>query len=84
MPPSGMAEQQAPEYLSVTVHPRAKRDLLVQIGPTRFEAWVRVKPIGGAANQAVIELVARAFQLPVQRLRLIKGQHHRQKLLRLL
>lgn len=66
-------------YLSVTVHPKAGKNVLVQTAPGRFEAWVKAKPVEGAANEAVAELLRRTLQIPAGRLRLIKGAHKRHK-----
>ena len=68
------------QYLSVLVHPGAKKDVVVQTGPGRLEAWVRVKPQDGHANEALAHLLARSLEIPRERLRLIKGGFTRRKL----
>lgn len=70
------------DWLHVTVHPRAKKDLVVQHGPGRYEAWVKAKPIGGEANEAVADLLSRVLQVPRGSLRLTKGRSGRHKLFR--
>ena len=72
------------QWLSVKVHPRAGKDVLVQMGPGRFEAWVRAKPLSGQANEAVRVLLARALQIAPGRLRLVKGWSGRHKVFRVI
>jgi uncharacterized protein YggU (UPF0235/DUF167 family) len=71
-------------WVSVKVHPGAGKDVLVQIGPGRFEAWVRAKPIEGRANEAVVRLLARGLQVQPDRVRLVKGHQARLKVFRLI
>ena len=70
-------------WISIRVHPHARKAVLVQIGPNRFEAWVKAKPIGGLANAEVIDLLARTLQISPARIRLIKGGDTRNKLFKL-
>ena len=71
-------------WLRVTVHPNAGKSILIGLGPDRFEAWVKAKPIAGQANEAVIALLSRALQVAPERLRLVKGASSRNKLFRVL
>jgi uncharacterized protein YggU (UPF0235/DUF167 family) len=71
-------------WILVKVHPNAKKDVLVRHGLTRFEAWVRAKPIAGEANMALETLLASALSIPRSRLRLVKGASSRNKVFRLL
>ncbi len=71
-------------WISVKVHPNAGRDVLIGIGPGRFEAWVRAKPVQGDANEAVTSLLSRGLRLPRGRLKLVKGSRGRQKVFRIL
>ena len=66
-------------WFSVKVHPNAGKDVLVGLGPGRFEAWIKAKPIEGRANAAVISLLARSLQIAPQHLRLVKGAGGRHK-----
>ena len=68
-----------PSWLSVKVHPNARRDALVSLGPGRFEAWVRAKPVQGDANEAVIRLLATNLQMRAEQIRLMKGRVGRHK-----
>ena len=70
--------------VSVKVHPHAGKDVLVSLGPGRFEAWVKAKPVDGQANEAIITLLAAHLQLPRAWVRLVKGRGGRHKLFRVL
>ena len=69
-----------PEWLRVTVHTNAGKDVLVAIGPGRLEAWVKAKPVDGRANHALIALLARSLDLPAGAIHLVRGARTRQKL----
>ena len=70
-------------WVVVKVHPCAKKEVLISIGPGRFEAWVKAKPLEGRANQAVADLLARALHISPVCLRLTKGAHNRNKVFKL-
>ena len=72
------------EWISVKVHPNAKKDVLLHLGAGRFEAWVRAKPVGGQATEALTQLLARGLQVPSGALRLMKGRTGRQKVYKLM
>ncbi len=69
------------QYLSVKVHPNAGKNVLISLGPGRLEAWVKAKPVGGQANEAVEALLLRHLEV---RVRLIKGGGGRFKVFRVL
>ena len=71
------------ESISIKVHPNAGKDVLVSMGPGRFEAWIRAKPIEGRANEAVLRLLAQGLRIPRERLRLVKGRMGRHKVFRI-
>ena len=68
--------------IAVKVHPNAGKDVLVQLGPGRFEAWIKAKPIEGRANAAVSALVMRTLNIPAGHLKLVKGGMGRHKVFR--
>lgn len=72
------------EWVSVTVHPRAGKNVVVSLGPGRFGVWVKAKPIDGQANDAVVQLLARQFSIAPQRVQLVKGRTGRKKLFRII
>ena len=40
-------------WISVKVHPNAGKDVLVGVGPGRFEAWVKAKPEWAKGSQLI-------------------------------
>ena len=73
-----------PSWLRVTVHPKATKDILVGLGPDRFEAWVKAKPLDDQANRAVFNLLVRHLGIARHQLLLVKGRHRRQKVFKIL
>ena len=71
------------QYLSITVHPNAGKDVLVSLGEGRFEAWVKAKPVGGRANEALVALLARNLRVPPRGIQLIKGHGGRRKVFKI-
>ena len=69
-------------WLHVKVHPNAGKDVLISVGPGRFEAWIKAKPMEGRANQALTALLARSLQIHPNRLHLTKGRSGRHKVFR--
>lgn len=65
--------------ISVRVHPRASRPRAAWNGDV-LEVWVAAPPVGGAANRAVLEAVARVVGVPVSAVTLRSGAAGRTKL----
>jgi hypothetical protein len=68
--------------LALRVTPGARSEGL-EIAGDRLVVRVRAKPTDGAANKAVIGLVAKAIGVAPSRLELLRGHTAREKLLRL-
>ena len=72
--------------LTVRATPGARSETITIIGTgtgTVVGVKVRAKPQEGAANAAVIQLVARALDLAPSRVELLRGATSREKLLRI-
>jgi uncharacterized protein len=74
--------------LAVRVTPRAGRDGvagLVDAGGGRFALSVKVAaaPVDGAANRALIALLARKLDVPKSSIRFVSGETSRLKILRI-
>ncbi len=63
----------AAKWIFVKVHPGAKKEALIQNSPSRFEAWVKAKPIEGRANDALLALLGRNLSISTSRIKLVKG-----------
>lgn len=65
--------------IAVRVHPRGSRVRRVWDG-RRLEVWVREPPIGGAANEAVVQAVADWLGVPRSRVSIQTGFSSRSKI----
>ncbi len=61
-------------------HPCAKKNKVEPIGEGRLKVYVTAPPDKGKANRSVLELLAEYFNAPVSRLRIVKGQGSRDKI----
>lgn len=68
--------------LAVRVTPGARTEAL-ELGDGRVLAKVRANAEAGAANKAVIALLAQALDTPASRLRLLRGATSREKLVQI-
>lgn len=69
--------------IAVRVTPRASADRIEARPDGSVQAWVTAPPADGAANAAVIALVARALGVPKSALTLARGAASREKVLQL-
>lgn len=69
-----------PLRLKVLVQPRARRTQIVGRHADGLKVQVSAPPVDGAANDAVIELLATALRLPRRNLHIVQGASSRQKL----
>ena len=65
--------------IAVRATPGARQDA-ISIHGNQLAAKVRARPQEGAANQALVEILARAFGVPKSRCHLLRGQAAREKL----
>lgn len=68
--------------LALRVTPGARSEA-VEIAQGKVLVKVRVKPEDGKANQAVLELLARALGIATSRLRMLRGATGREKLVQI-
>jgi uncharacterized protein len=66
--------------VTVRVHPRATRRRRTWDG-TRIELWIHEPPVDGAANDAVVEEIARWLGVPRRSVHLVSGTTARTKIL---
>lgn len=67
--------------LSIRVTPRARRDHLERGEGAEWKVFVTAPPVGGQANRAVCELVARHLNLPKSAVAIRSGHTSRNKTL---
>ena len=65
--------------LTVHVTPSARRARVVLVEPGRFRIAVTAPARDGRANAAVIELLGEYFRVPRSRVRIVRGQAGRHK-----
>ncbi len=70
-----------PIYIHVKVLAGAKGESLKVLSRDHFSVSVREKAERNMANTRVLELVAKHFKVPVNKVRIVNGHHHPSKLL---
>ncbi|RYE03584.1 MAG: DUF167 domain-containing protein [Sphingomonadales bacterium] len=65
--------------ITVRVTPRSSRDLFAAGAPEHFAARLAAPPVDGAANEALIALVARAFGVGRRAVSVMTGETSRLK-----
>jgi uncharacterized protein len=67
--------------IAVHVQPRSARDRTVGVRAGALKVQVTAPPVAGAANQAVVDLLATWMRVPRRAVTVIRGQSSRDKLL---
>lgn len=67
--------------LDVLIAPRASRNKIGNVHDNRLKIAVTAAPVDGAANSAVIELLAKALRVPKSSVTLLRGQTAKRKTL---
>jgi len=65
--------------LNVRVIPRARRTEVAGVRDNALLVRVAAPPVDGAANEAVIDLIAATCRVPRRAIRLVSGESSRQK-----
>jgi uncharacterized protein len=63
---------------AVIMHPRSRQTKLTFMGDV-LHAWVTAPPVEGAANDALIALLAKALSVPRSRVTIVRGATARHK-----
>ncbi len=67
--------------LSVKVHPRSRKQEVTKLGETAYKVHVTSVPSKGEANEEVCRLIARFLDVPVSKVKIIRGHTSRNKLI---
>jgi len=67
-------------YLSIRVQPRARKPGLEKLSSGEYKIRVLAPPSKGEANREVIETLASHFGLPPSRVKIVRGEKSRRKL----
>jgi uncharacterized protein (TIGR00251 family) len=66
-------------YVHVKVHPKSKKDHILELKEKHFEIWVKEPAEKNLANKKIIEILKNHFIL-ANRIRIISGHHSPTKL----
>ncbi len=66
--------------ISVRVHPAARKARIEKIGPMDYKVHVLAPPEKGQANREVRTALASHFEIPTSRIRILRGEKSRLKL----
>jgi len=69
--------------LTVRVQPKSSRVNLTVEPDGRVRVAVTAPPVGGAANRALADYVAKVFKIPRRNVTVVKGEKSRDKTLRI-
>lgn len=67
--------------LQVLVQPRASRDEVVGLHADHLKVRITAAPVDGDANHRLLHYLGKQFNLPASRLRLVRGESARRKLI---
>ena len=67
----------------VTVKPQARKEEVAELAAGEYRVSVHAPTQEGRANEAVIELLARHFSMSKTRVKIVRGQSARRKLIEL-
>jgi uncharacterized protein (TIGR00251 family) len=65
--------------LEVQVVPRASRERVGPLVGERIKVQITAPPVDGAANEALVALLARALDVPRRQVRIVRGERGRKK-----
>jgi len=66
--------------IKVKAFPSAKKVKIIKKDKDSFHICIKTKPVKGLANQAIRQVLSGYFQLPVSKIRLVKGFKQRNKI----
>ena len=65
----------------VSVKTNAKEDAVQSVNGSHYSVRIKVSPVQGKANEALLRLMADFLDIPVSRLRIVSGFSSKQKVL---
>jgi len=67
--------------INVRVQPRSSRKKLEALGGSDYKAYLMSPPVDGKANKALVELIAKSFDVAKSRVEIVKGERARDKVI---
>lgn len=84
MPPPWLSEVDGGVELRVLVQPRASRSRVIGEHGGALKIALAAPPVDGAANEALVELLAELWGVPRRQVSLVSGQSSRRKVVRVI
>ncbi|MSU64386.1 MAG: YggU family protein [Pedosphaera sp.] len=78
-PPAYLRSHQDGVLLAVKLQPRASKNEIGEAAGSELKIRVTAPPVDSAANQALVDLLARTLNCPRSAMQLIRGQTSRHK-----
>ncbi len=69
-----------PVTISVSVKPQAKKEGVTQLSASEYRVSVHAPAHEGKANRAVMELLSKYFSVPKSKVKIIRGETARRKI----
>lgn len=69
------------QCLNVKVHPKSRKQEIARIGENTYKIHVTSAPSKGEANHEACKLLAKFLAVPVSKVKIIRGQNSRNKLI---
>lgn len=66
---------------TVTVKPGSSQEKIIEIAPGELTIYLRAKPHDGEANDALIKILAKHFNIPKTSITITRGQKSRTKVI---
>ena len=66
--------------IKVQVVPRSSKNAVERLKEREYKVWVTAPPVGGKANEAVIQLLAWEFDVPKSNIKLTSGHTSKNKI----
>jgi uncharacterized protein (TIGR00251 family) len=66
--------------LSVKVHPKSRKQEIIKINENSYKINVTSAPSRGKANEEVKKLISKFLNVPVSKVKIIRGQKSRNKI----
>ncbi len=60
--------------ITVKAHPRSKKNEVKKLSESEYELWFNVPPVEGRANEKIIEMLAKHFDIGKRRVVLLSGE----------
>jgi len=65
--------------ITVKVIPKSSRQKVAEESKDSYKVWVHSPPEKGKANKEVIKLLAKHLNIPTNRIKILRGEHSRNK-----